>query len=197
MTKLPPDYSDIECEVDKGFDGAPQNSNLQFSGIPAFDSLIQKLSKEIDISNIEFQNDKMAGNVQRTLLANLLPLVPVAVDAYKKKPSMGQATALTNLIKQAIDLFEQIRSVQNLTGQVDYISEEIINPLIKVFINIIYDQIFFVKKNLQQSKDFMGKQKEIDVVFKLLDDMLREVGKKLSEEEEKSVEKVKQYFLEV
>ena len=54
-----------------------------------------------------------------------------------------------------------------------------------------------MKKNLQQSKDFMGKQKEIDVVFKLLDDMLREIGKKLSEEEEKSVEKVKQYFLEV
>ena len=197
MTKLPPDYSDIECEVDKGFDGASQNSNLQFTGVPAFDSLIQKLSSEIDISNIEFQNDKMAGNVQRTLLANLLPLVPVAVDAYKKKPTMGNSTALTGLIRQANELFEQIRSVQNLNNQVEYIQNEVIEPIIKLFINLVYDQIFFLKKNLKQNKLFMNKDAELDLIYKELDLFLRDLGKKLGDEEEKYLDKVKQYFLEV
>ena len=87
------------------------SNSVQLTGDPTFDSLIQKLSSEIDISNNEFQNDKMAGNVQRTLLANLIRLIPVAVDAYKKKPTMGNSTALTGLIRQENELFELIRSV--------------------------------------------------------------------------------------
>lgn len=173
------------------------SNSVQLTGDPAFDSLIQKLSSEIDISNNEFQNDKMAGNVQRTLLANLIRLIPVAVDAYKKKPTMGNSTALTGLIRQANELFEQIRSVQNLNNQVEYIQNEVIEPIIKLFINLVYDQIFFLKKNLKQNKLFMNKDTELDLIYKELDIFLRDLGKKLGDEEEKYINKVKQYFLEV
>lgn len=173
------------------------SNSVQLTGDPAFDSLIQKLSSEIDISNNEFQNDKMAGNVQRTLLANLIRLIPVAVDAYKKKPTMGNSTALTGLIRQANELFEQIRSVQNLNNQVEYIQNEVIEPIIKLFINLVYDQIFFLKKNLKQNKLFMNRDTELDLIYKELDIFLRDLGKKLGEEEEKYINKVKQYFLEV
>lgn len=173
------------------------DNSVQLTGDPAFDLLIQKLSSEIDISNNEFQNDKMAGNVQRTLLANLIRLIPVAVDAYKKKPTMGNSTALTGLIRQANELFEQIRSVQNLNNQVDYIQNEVIEPIIKLFINLVYDQIFFLKKNLKQSKLFINKDAELDLIYKELDIFLRDLGKKLGDEEEKYINKVKQYFLEV
>ena len=173
------------------------SNSVQLTGDPTFDSLIQKLSSEIDISNNEFQNDKMAGNVQRTLLANLIRLIPVAVDAYKKKPTMGNSTALTGLIRQANELFEQIRSVQNLNNQVEYIQNEVIEPIIKLFINLVYDQIFFLKKNLKQNKLFMNKDTELDLIYKELDIFLRDLGKKLGDEEEKYINKVKQYFLEV
>ena len=173
------------------------SNSVQLTGDPAFDSLIQKLSSEIDISNKEFQNDKMAGNVQRTLLANLIRLIPVAVDAYKKKPTMGNSTALTGLIRQANELFEQIRSVQNLNNQVEYIQNEVIEPIIKLFINLVYDQIFFLKKNLKQNKLFMNRDTELDLIYKELDIFLRDLGKKLGDEEEKYINKVKQYFLEV
>lgn len=173
------------------------SNSVQLTGDPTFDSLIQKLSSEIDISNNEFQNDKMAGNVQRTLLANLIRLIPVAVDAYKKKPTMGNSTALTGLIRQANELFEQIRSVQNLNNQVEYIQNEVIEPIIKLFINLVYDQIFFLKKNLKQNKLFMNKDIELDLIYKELDIFLRDLGKKLGDEEEKYINKVKQYFLEV
>lgn len=173
------------------------SNSVQLTGDPAFDSLIQKLSSEIDISNNEFQNDKMAGNVQRTLLANLIRLIPVAVDAYKKKPTMGNSTALTGLIRQANELFEQIRSVQNLNNQVEYIQNEVIEPIIKLFINLVYDQIFFLKKNLKQNKLFMNRDTELDLIYKELDIFLRDLGKKLGDEEEKYINKVKQYFLEV
>ena len=173
------------------------SNSVQLTGDPAFDSLIQKLSSEIDISNNEFQNDKMAGNVRRTLLANLIRLIPVAVDAYKKKPTMGNSTALTGLIRQANELFEQIRSVQNLNNQVEYIQNEVIEPIIKLFINLVYDQIFFLKKNLKQNKLFMNKDTELDLIYKELDIFLRDLGKKLGDEEEKYINKVKQYFLEV
>lgn len=173
------------------------SNSVQLTGDPAFDSLIQKLSSEIDISNNEFQNDKMAGNVQRTLLANLIRLIPVAVEAYKKKPTMGNSTALTGLIRQANELFEQIRSVQNLNNQVEYIQNEVIEPIIKLFINLVYDQIFFLKKNLKQNKLFMNKDAELDLIYKELDLFLRDLGKKLGDEEEKYLDKVKQYFLEV
>ena len=173
------------------------SNSVQLTGDPAFDSLIQKLSSEIDISNNEFQNDKMAGNVQRTLLANLIRLIPVAVDAYKKKPTMRHSTALTGLIRQANELFEQIRSVQNLNNQVEYIQNEVIEPIIKLFINLVYDQIFFLKKNLKQNKLFMNRDTELDLIYKELDIFLRDLGKKLGDEEEKYINKVKQYFLEV
>ena len=173
------------------------SNSVQLTGDPTFDSLIQKLSSEIDISNNEFQNDKMAGNVQRTLLANLIRLIPVAVDAYKKKPTMGNSTALTGLIRQANELFEQIRSVQNLNNQVEYIQNEVIEPIIKLFINLVYDQIFFLKKNLKQNKLFMNRDTELDLIYKELDIFLRDIGKKLGDEEEKYINKVKQYFLEV
>ena len=173
------------------------SNSVQLTGDPAFDSLIQKLSSEIDISNNEFQNDKMAGNVQRTLLANLIRLIPVAVDAYKKKPTMGNSTALTGLIRQANELFEQIRSVQNLNNQVEYIQNEVIEPIIKLFINLVYDQIFFLKKNLKQNTLFMNRDTELDLIYKELDIFLRDLGKKLGDEEEKYINKVKQYFLEV
>ena len=173
------------------------SNSVQLTGDPAFDSLIQKLSSEIDISNNEFQNDKMAGNVQRTLLANLIRLIPVAVDAYKKKPTMGNSTALTGLIRQANELFEQIRSVQNLNNQVEYIQNEVIEPIIKLFINLVYDQIFFLKKNLKQNKLFMNRDTELDLIYKELDIFLRDLGKKLGDEEEKYINKVKQYFLDV
>lgn len=139
----------------------------------------------------------MAGNVQRTLLANLIRLIPVAVEAYKKKPTMGNSTALTGLIRQANELFEQIRSVQNLNNQVEYIQNEVIEPIIKLFINLVYDQIFFLKKNLKQNKLFMNKDAELDLIYKELDLFLRDLGKKLGDEEEKYLDKVKQYFLEV
>ena len=173
------------------------SNSVQLTGDPTFDSLIQKLSSEIDISNNEFQNDKMAGNVQRTLLANLIRLIPVAVDAYKKKPTMGNSTALTGLIRQANELFEQIRSVQNLNNQVEYIQNEVIEPIIKLFINLVYDQILFLKKNLKQNKLFMNRDTELDLIYKELDIFLRDLGKKLGDEEEKYINKVKQYFLEV
>ena len=173
------------------------SNSVQLTGDPTFDSLIQKLSSEIDISNNEFQNDKMAGNVQRTLLANLIRLIPVAVDAYKKKPTMGNSTALTGLICQANKLFEQILSVHNLNNQVEYIQNEVIELIIKLFINLVYDQIFFLKKNLKQNKLFMNRDTELDLIYKELDIFLRDLGKKLGDEEEKYINKVKQYFLEV
>ena len=195
-------YDDLEdsfepIHLDPENQSKSSDNSVQLTGDPAFDSLIQKLSSEIDISNNEFQNDKMAGNVQRTLLANLIRLIPVAVDAYKKKPTMGNSTALTGLIRQANELFEQIRSVQNLNNQVEYIQNEVIEPIIKLFINLVYDQIFFLKKNLKQNKLFMNKDTELDLIYKELDIFLRDLGKKLGDEEEKYINKVKQYFLEV
>ena len=195
-------YDDLEdsfepIHLDPENQSKSSDNSVQLTGNPAFDSLIQKLSSEIDISNNEFQNDKMAGNVQRTLLANLIRLIPVAVDAYKKKPTMGNSTALTGLIRQANELFEQIRSVQNLNNQVEYIQNEVIEPIIKLFINLVYDQIFFLKKNLKQNKLFMNRDTELDLIYKELDIFLRDLGKKLGDEEEKYINKVKQYFLEV
>lgn len=195
-------YDDLEdsfepIHLDPENQSKSSDNSVQLTGDPAFDSLIQKLSSEIDISNNEFQNDKMAGNVQRTLLANLIRLIPVAVDAYKKKPTMGNSTALTGLIRQANELFEQIRSVQNLNNQVEYIQNEVIEPIIKLFINLVYDQIFFLKKNLKQNKLFMNRDTELDLIYKELDIFLRDLGKKLGNEEEKYINKVKQYFLEV
>lgn len=195
-------YDDLEdsfepIHLDPENQSKSSDNSVQLTGDPAFDSLIQKLSSEIDISNNEFQNDKMAGNVQRTLLANLIRLIPVAVDAYKKKPTMGNSTALTGLIRQANELFEQIRSVQNLNNQVEYIQNEVIEPIIKLFINLVYDQIFFLKKNLKQNKLFMNRDTELDLIYKELDIFLRDLGKKLGDEEEKYINKVKQYFLEV
>ena len=194
------DFSDIEVQVEKQ-EGLPTESSspvsVPLTGDLNFDSLIKKLSSEIDISNVDFQNDKMAGNVQRTMLANLLRLLPISVEAYKKKPTMSTANALTGLIKQANELFEQIRTVQNLDNQVQYITEEIIQPIIKSFISNLFDAVFYAKKSLQQDPRFMNNPNDLNSVNRELDNVIKNVGVKLEEAEETAIERLKQYLLEV
>ena len=43
----------------------------------------------------------------------------------------------------------------------------------------------------------MNRDTELDLIYKELDIFLRDLGKKLGDEEEKYINKVKQYFLEV
>lgn len=195
------DFSDIEVQVDDKPVSLPEQSgtsaSIPLTGDLNFDSLIKKLSSEIDISNVDFQNDKMAGNVQRTMLANLLRLLPISVEAYKKKPTMSTANALTGLIKQANELFEQIRTVQNLDNQVQYITEEVIQPLIKFFISNLFDAVFYAKKTLQQDPRFINNPQDLNLVSREFDSVIKNVGTKLEQAEESAVEKLKQYLLEV
>ena len=194
------DFSDIEVQVEDESNSSseqPQSVTVPLTSELNFDALIKKLSSEIDISNVDFQNDKMAGNVQRTMLANLLRLLPISVDAYRKKPTMSTATALTGLIKQANELFEQIRTVQNLDNQVQYITEEIVQPMIKFFIANLFDAVFYAKKSIQQDPRFMNNPNDLNCVNREFDNMIKNVGTKMEQAEETAIDKLKQYLLEV
>lgn len=178
-----------------------QNEQEQIDSVQSamssdFEVLIQKLSSEIDISNLEFQNDKVASSVQRTLLSYLLKQIPIAIEAYKRKPTQGQALALTNFITQASNLFEQIRSVQNLENQVEYITSEIIEPLIKKFISIVYDSIFYLKNNMKHCSSNEGGDFQ-PALERELNSMIKAIAQKMETEEAQAVEKLKSYLTEV
>lgn len=163
-----------------------------------------KLTKElshlkglIDPDNKEFQNDKIANSAQRALLATLISTIPTAVEHYKNKPGQGSAYALSNLIGQINELFQEIRSGQNLENQVEYISEEILLPMIKAIITNIFDKTYYIKQELKGSRDFIDKPELLDKVFAAFDKQLKEIGPILNKQGELAEERLKQYLLEV
>ena len=106
---------------------ALKTENSLETNLANFKENLQKISSQVDISNADFQNDKIAFSAQRIMLSNLLVLLPVVVQKVIDKPGQGAVYALTNVIAQINDLFGQLRSSEALENQVEYISDNIIS----------------------------------------------------------------------
>ena len=151
------------------------------------------IRKEVDLTNLDFSNDKLAFSTQRIMLNGLLSTIPVAINAYMQKPTQGQAYSLTNLYTQVLQLFSEIRGSQSLEDQVIYITEQIIDPLLKGITSELFDTVFYTKQSIKQEVE----QKYIDKIFTSYDNLLKAFAVSVNKRKEIAEEKLKEYLLEV
>lgn len=176
---------------------ALKSENSLETNIANFKENLNRISSQVDLSNEEFQNDKVAFSAQRVILSNLLVLLPVVVQKVIDKPGQGAVYALTNVIAQINDLFNQLRSSESLEVQVDYISENIVSPILKDILTALFDKAYFVKQSLKQNNEFINNPKAQKVIFDGIDTILKELAPIFNEKQNEAHEKLKSYLLEV
>lgn len=171
-----------------------KDPSIDLDGITAN---LEKIRKEIDITNSDFQNDKLAFSAQRVMLAGLLQIIPTAITSYMNKPGQGSAYALTNLYSQVLELFSEIRGSQSLENQVEYISEQIIDPMLKSIITSLFDAVFYEKQKLKQLSENVEDPKVFELVSNSFDSILRAFAPKVNNSKLEAEEKLKQFLVEV
>jgi len=155
---------------------------------------LDTIKKEVDPKNDLFQNDKIAFNTQRVILEALLDTIPTALEKFAETPRQSTANALTTLVSKVADLFAEIRQTQNLTNQVEYLSSEVIDPMLKKILTNIYDETFFMKSSLKSKNLDKDAQQSIEM---MLDEMLKKVSTNMTPIKDEAEQKVKSYLLEI
>ena len=174
------------------------NNEVEFEDkLTSFKDTLSKIGQEIDPKNQSYQNDKLAFSAQRVILANLLPLLPEIIRQAAKRPTQGSVYALTNLITQINDLFEQLRSTASLEEQVDYIQEAIISPLLKEIITALFDKAYYAKQELKQKSVSLEEKEFTNTTFASIDSILKGIAPIIDKKQEEAHQKLKAYLLEV
>ena len=176
---------------------ALNTENSLETNLANFKENLQKISSQVDISNVDFQNDKIAFSAQRIILSNLLVLLPVVVQKVIDKPGQGAVYALTNVITQINDLFGQLRSSEALENQVEYISDNIISVILKELLTTLFDKAYNAKQALKQSNEFIENKEATKRAFDAIDSILKEIAPVINEKQDEAQEKLKSYLLEV
>lgn len=184
MTEKAPDY--LEISADNSFDIDKMKKNLD------------KIREAVNISNKDFQNDTVAFSAQRIMLEGLLSIIPTAIEHYLSKPGQGSAYSLTNLYSEVTNLFSEIRGSQSLEDQVNYISEQIIDPLLKALTTALFDAVFYEKQQIKQDSYFMDKDPEIvDKIFEEFNKILKSYAAAVNKRKDEAESKLRSYLLEV
>lgn len=158
---------------------------------------LTKLKGQIDLENAQFQNDKTAFSVQRVLLASLLAVYPKAIRTYIDKPGQGAMYALTNLNQQISELFDKINSFQSLEAQVEYITNNVLEPLLKDLITGLFDSVYNIKQEVKVDSDFVDDKQGIDRVYKYLDKVLKSFAPLVDQKGQEAEQKLTDYLTEV
>lgn len=157
-------------------------------------SSITKIKDLVDLENLDFQNDKLAFNAQRVLLASLLAVYPTAVETYLSKPGQSSMYSLTNLTTQINELFNEIRTSQSLENQLEHISENIIDPMVKGLISGLFDTVYEQKQKLKLLDSSEEIKRTIESIF---NELLKKYAVLMNQKKEEAVDKLSNYLLEV
>jgi len=167
---------------------------MSIESIDKLKQYLQDIKKEIDPKNGLFQNDKIAFNTQRIILETLLDTIPIAMEKFAENPKQSTANALSTLVTKVADLFGEIRQTQNLSNQVEYLTTEVIDPVLKRTINSMYDEMFFIKSSLKSKNLDDDTIKMIDL---MLDEFLKKVSTNMVPIKEEAEQKIRNYLLEL
>lgn len=182
-------------EVEEDYLSLKEENSLE-SNLSNFQTNLQKISKEVSLDNSDFQNDKIAFSAQRVILSNLLVLLPVVVQKVIDKPGQGAVYALTNVITQINDLFNQLRNSENLENQVDFICESIVYPTFKEIITQVFDKSYYLKQEIKQDALFLGNTELTNKTFSYMDCLLKHIGTIINEKQDTVKDKLKSYLVE-
>lgn len=99
-----------------------------------FGKVFKKLKKSVGASKKDdFRSDLTAKAMYRAMLAMLLEMIPVAQEKYMETRAEGSAYALNALLTQSLTLNDQIRNMESLEEQAEYIVRQIVSPVLVQF----------------------------------------------------------------
>ena len=105
--------------------------------------------------------------------------------------------SLTNLTSQINDLFNEIRASQNLENQLSYITENILDPLIKALISGLFDAVYEQKQSIKKIEEFKSNKKLQDVLESVLNAVLTNYAKLIDTKKEEAISKLTEYLVEI
>lgn len=128
-----------------------ENAQKRYADISSemkqFDNDYQKLLKKLKKKGVDVKSDAVTLKALHTMLKTTISLIPVAEKTYLKNPFIGNnAFTFTSLVTKSVELMDAIRSISDLSTQVDYIQNDIVYNSIRYIIQNLAEELEDVKR---------------------------------------------------
>lgn len=128
-----------------------ENAQKRYSDISSemkqFDNDYQKLLKKLKKKGVDVKSDAVTLKALHTMLKTTISLIPLAEKTYRKNPFIGNNSFVyTGLVTKAVELMDAIRSISDLSTQVDYIQNDIVYNSIRYIIQNLAEELEDVKR---------------------------------------------------
>lgn len=161
--------------------------------LSSFRTEYKKIKKLVGSEASDFQSDKANISMLRTMLSMTLDLIPIAQAAYQKNPNNFNASAIVNLTSQAREIANDIRNIQTLEQQVQYITNDIVRSISRELASDIVDEHYRMKTIIDKE---IKNESRRDRLKANLEESLRKTGKYISNRTKELNEKISNYLLD-
>lgn len=157
-----------------------------FAVAESFQEEYKKLKKLIGSEALDFTNERSSMMMLRAMLVSTLSLIPLAEQKYKTTKSSYDIHSYVALTSQAREISNDIRAVQDLEQQVNYINVSIIQPALKLITQNSINEIFELKKkiNIYISSSSIRRSinNELNGILRIQSTYLMEISKMLEDQ---------------
>lgn len=158
-----------------------------------FAKQFERLRMDIDSSNKTFNASSTTRAMTRAMLAMVIDVIPLAEKAYRQTQKENQAYALNALVNQARELSTDLKMMQDVEGQAEFIRNQLIDPLMMSLTQQIMASMLSLKNSIdtELGAKAPGRAKTLK---RQVDDNLRGLGEFLQGAKDKLSSDVFRYL---
>lgn len=131
----------------KSVENAQNKYNEISKDMKQFDEDYQKLLKKLKKKGVDVKSDAVTLKALHTMLKSTIALIPLAEKTYRKNPFIGNNSFVyTGLITKTVELMDAIRSIADLSSQVDHIQNDIVFNAFRYVIQNLAEEIQEIKR---------------------------------------------------
>lgn len=190
------DYDELLPDLDR-LTGAKKGRGNRIdpeaaAALVRFRTTLKKLNAQTGGEEGEYRSDLGTKNLLQAMLDQVVDMIPIAAAKYIEQQNEPAAYAFNALSNQAKDINAQLRSLETLEDQAEYIVETIMqSAFIQATQNLVNGWM-----SLKPSIDNYEMPRSQKLALKeLLDDLVRQHGKYMDEQMKAVQLKIKQYMI--
>lgn len=157
-----------------------------------FERQFKQLREDLDASNAGNMNASHTSRMMtHAMLAMVVDLIPVAEKAYRNSQKEQAAYALNAMVNQARELSTDLKMMQDVEGQAEFIRNKLLGPVFMSLTQQILASIMALKNNVDTElgskapKTARRLKKELDENLRALGDFLSQSNSKLGSDIER------------
>lgn len=156
-----------------------------------FERQFKQLRRDLDASNTTMNASHSSRLMTRAMLAMVVDLIPVAEQAYRESKKEQSAYALNALVNQARELATDLKMMQDVEGQAEFIRDKLITPIFMSMTQQILASMMSLKNTIDTElgnkapKTSRRVKTEIDNNLRALGSFLEESNKKMGSDIER------------